>query len=378
MPRPSTIPAALLAAGCVLLAAACGTEREARAASTGPLAVASTVPGWAFRQAAIVGADGDSETTLFGVMNDVQEDAEGNFYVLNFGDKRVLVFDRDGRHLRTVGRKGRGPGELQAPASAALVGDDALFVLDATLSTLVEYSRSTGKHVRNVPLDRKLGFAMDAHPAGDGAVAVKFEPVSPGQGAGTRPVVMRVSVSDGRATPLVQLDSLLQVVVTGPKPGAQLVEPPFAPRPVWTVAPDGTVLFGNGARYEVKRAGPGGTGVLFQASAPAARVTAADRRGYQEANPVLDSVGRKMDFPETKPYFSNLMADPRGGVWVQVPSSDPGQRWEVRSATGEKRGEVRLPERARIAGLTGTSLYVVRNDADDQEILHRLAREDAR
>ena len=45
----------------------------------------------------------------------VGTDAQGRIYVLDSPEFRVEVFDRDGRHLRFLGRKGGGPGELDFP-----------------------------------------------------------------------------------------------------------------------------------------------------------------------------------------------------------------------------------------------------------------------
>ena len=40
----------------------------------------------------------------------VRQDSRGRIYVGNVGGFAVLVFDSAGRHVRTVGRQGEGPG----------------------------------------------------------------------------------------------------------------------------------------------------------------------------------------------------------------------------------------------------------------------------
>ena len=53
----------------------------------------------------------------------VGTDDNGNMYVLDADAYQVQVFDSIGRHLRTLGGQGGGPGELQFPFALA-VGED--------------------------------------------------------------------------------------------------------------------------------------------------------------------------------------------------------------------------------------------------------------
>lgn len=52
------------------------------------------------------------------------------FYVAEFGANRVLVYDSVGRLLRTLGRKGKGPGEFQIIVSLSAGRDGFLYVFD--------------------------------------------------------------------------------------------------------------------------------------------------------------------------------------------------------------------------------------------------------
>lgn len=51
----------------------------------------------------------------FGFVADVAFGPDSTIYVLDGMNAEVRVFDLDGRHLRTFGRKGQGPGEFQLP-----------------------------------------------------------------------------------------------------------------------------------------------------------------------------------------------------------------------------------------------------------------------
>lgn len=47
-------------------------------------------------------------------------DDSGAIYVLDYKDAHVKVFEASGKYLRTIGRKGQGPGELEAPRSVSI------------------------------------------------------------------------------------------------------------------------------------------------------------------------------------------------------------------------------------------------------------------
>ncbi len=50
-------------------------------------------------------------------------DQEGRYYVPDTRENRIVVFDRDGHYLRTIGQPGEGPGDLQWPTDVEAVGD---------------------------------------------------------------------------------------------------------------------------------------------------------------------------------------------------------------------------------------------------------------
>lgn len=67
-------------------------------------------------------------------------DRAGRTYVLT-ADPSFLRFDRDGRFDRTIGRKGRGPGEFEFPFALSAQGD-TLVVKDGVKRALVRFSSS--------------------------------------------------------------------------------------------------------------------------------------------------------------------------------------------------------------------------------------------
>lgn len=74
--------------------------------------------------------DTDDENLAFSSPSDMGVDDAGNIYILDSGNQRIQVFGPDGRYVRTIGRKGQGPGEFSSPNSIDIDGEGRLYVLD--------------------------------------------------------------------------------------------------------------------------------------------------------------------------------------------------------------------------------------------------------
>jgi hypothetical protein len=70
------------------------------------------------------------DSLIFGVVEDVAEDHQGNVLVLDGQLLRVLVISPTGKILRTMGRAGDGPGELRKPARLCVRSDGSVAVLE--------------------------------------------------------------------------------------------------------------------------------------------------------------------------------------------------------------------------------------------------------
>jgi hypothetical protein len=87
----------------------------------------------------------------------VSVDGEGAIYVCDFGNKRVQVYDRAGKYVRTLGRQGQGPGEYIFPQNAIL--DDAGNIYVHSGRFLVIFGRE-GLFQKNIPLKTFLPTLM--------------------------------------------------------------------------------------------------------------------------------------------------------------------------------------------------------------------------
>lgn len=105
---------------------------------------------WTFARALTIGGADDGPEAFYEVgRSAVDTDAEGRLYVLDRGNHRVVVFDRAGRHVRTMGREGGGPGELQWPWGITVSPDGIAAVADMGKNGLVRYD------ARGEPLEQQ-------------------------------------------------------------------------------------------------------------------------------------------------------------------------------------------------------------------------------
>jgi hypothetical protein len=79
-------------------------------------------------------------------------DAQGNIYVLDWGDVEFKVFAPDGRPLRTFGKKGQGPGEFDIPAYFVLGADGRIFLLSGRQYQIVTLDGG-GKYLSSFRVD---------------------------------------------------------------------------------------------------------------------------------------------------------------------------------------------------------------------------------
>ena len=87
---------------------------------------------------------GADDNSRFAELRSVQADSEGCLYALDGRDCLIKVFDPEGRFLRTIGKKGQGPGEFSAPSRIILTLHDEIAVLDVGNRRLSFFNRDGG------------------------------------------------------------------------------------------------------------------------------------------------------------------------------------------------------------------------------------------
>jgi len=99
--------------------------------------------------------ESSTEQFLFYNIKELDVDHKLNIYVLDWMARKILVFDQSGKLLRTIGRKGQGPGEFERPMDISIFGN-RLMVHD--LERCISFFTLDGEYIRSITSNDVLGI----------------------------------------------------------------------------------------------------------------------------------------------------------------------------------------------------------------------------
>lgn len=105
-----------------------------------------------------VGSFSGEDWETFGRVADVDFDADGNLYILDEGNYRMVVVDQEGELARMFGSQGAGPGELSGPTSAVILDDGRLVVYDMGFPGAFEVFGQDGRFAGSTTVDPLKGM----------------------------------------------------------------------------------------------------------------------------------------------------------------------------------------------------------------------------
>jgi hypothetical protein len=95
---------------------------------------------WTFEVEFTLGGKGTDAESFYRLdRSTVGVDAAGNLYVLDASANRVVVFDDTGRHVRSMGGEGGGPGEMRFPVTISVAPDGSVDVFDVSKRGFVRF-----------------------------------------------------------------------------------------------------------------------------------------------------------------------------------------------------------------------------------------------
>jgi hypothetical protein len=318
-------------------------------------------------------------------------DRNGAVYAADARDMRILAFDAEGRHLRTFGTKGAGPGEFRAIDDIALIGD-TLFVLDGTQRRLTLFSVD-GKHISTRPWPGSLRQARLI--SGGGSFFARATTISPpppnaGRGNASLKASLQYHVLDGTPEP----PSIPGLGAISEEPGGTdcatkgriaIVGAPFPTRGLRAAATNtGEFAIAERGAYAIRVVKPATGAPLMTITRPFPALPVTDSIWASEAPRYLKvmkddptaSCNPPIVRPASRPVINALISDERGLFWLEVTTAagfalniiDPALS-TVEQAPMPQR-DVRVPMVAR-----GNRMYYVALDADDVQSINVIIRQ---
>ena len=305
---------------------------------------------WRFVEEARIGAVEGGGPEVFGDIRDIEVDPLGRVWVLDAQAKRIEVFERDGRHVRTVGRAGGGPGEFEQPIGIELDPAGRIWVHDPGNGRFSVFD-TAGALVTTYRRDSILfSYQWQGGITASGRVFDTDMRLATGQEP--------VSVLVERDTAGASIDTfdlpafepeLYELVEGGNRRMAAGV--PYTGSLVWQIADDGTMWFGISDEYRLVHATlDGDTTRIVEKEWTPLPVSAA-LRDSALAWDFLDQIrerGGEVDparVPDRQPAWTAFWIDDRDHLWV-TPTRDRGAPAlaDVFDADGVYLGAVGLPD----------------------------------
>lgn len=246
---------------------------------------------------------------VFSEIRTIEVDDEGNIYVLDSKEVCVKVFDKNGKHVRTFGKKGQGPRELQRPVRLHLFRGREMMIYDGGNNRLSYFSLD-GECLREIPAGKyRLSRAI---PDSKGNIIGQFLVFGD-------KIVTEIKIFDSELNPVLDIATIEEEGISTNV--FNMMRPVISVR----VMENDHIVWGASSQYEICVVNPEGITIrkIIKDYDPV-KITEADKevminesfgdRGVPE--------GFKLEFPKNYHPFYYFICDDEGRIYVQTYEKD--------------------------------------------------------
>jgi hypothetical protein len=111
-----------------------------------------------------IGEDDTDPNSMFSQLRSIQVDDQENIYALDMKETKIKVYDKNGKFLRSFGKKGKGPGEIDLPIRMEMNREGNIVIADMGNNKLI-YFAPDGKCIKELPTGKYwalIRFKFDA------------------------------------------------------------------------------------------------------------------------------------------------------------------------------------------------------------------------
>lgn len=350
---------------------------------------AAPAPAAPYRTAAAVLTVAGADTTPFAYVATAVLGPDGSLYVADAQGRAVHRYDGTGRHVATIGRQGRGPGEFEAISGIAVSGD-TVFVWDPAVWRISAFDPDgTLLMARRIEPRPQAGWPTRVERAADGTwlyldqeiASLDDDAVEVDHGiirATAR--LVRWSIDADRWEPVVEWPGMQAALTRSGTGEPGLATAPFPRGPLWTADPAGGWWYADNDAYYVTRfSATGDTLGHVVVGMQGPRVTGEDIAAFVSADGRLEpadplSLERaRVTMPERRPVLLDLLTSSDGTLWVGADAGVADSvEWHAFGPDLRMRFRVRLPARSALTDVAGDTLIVVTRDSLDVQRVSRL------
>lgn len=260
-----------------------------------------------FEEETVIRESNDNEFYTFRYIWDLVVDSRGSIYLLDHD--RVLKFDKSGRFLRTIGRKGQGPGEYMKPLKLFIDGQDNLYISDQGIS-LLKFDRE-GNFKEIIKLKFSIPFmpieARNFYVSKDGRI-VSFTRDYSEEG-----IIRKLVLISQKGEIIKVLASFLEKhIKVGFKGGGGVVggvTHPYLPSCYFCSLGDDKICFGENMSYKITIMDLEGNELgVFYKNEEKEPISSREKKYISQDGQVY--------FPPYRPFFKNILSDEKNRLYV--------------------------------------------------------------
>ncbi|HPW17942.1 MAG TPA: 6-bladed beta-propeller [Candidatus Aminicenantes bacterium] len=303
------------------------------------------------------GPDAQGEAALDRIRQVLPDDA-GTLYVLDERASHVKVFDASGKYLRTIGRKGQGPGELEYPMTMSLNEKTGELAVHQQ-SRGIAFFKTDGTYLRQLSLKVMLGARARLDSRGQ---IYLLE------------IVMDNESSRYATRKLAPDGSVLATISETPTPtGSGNTTRAFIPVAFYGIDREDRFIYGFPETYEIQIYGPTEAKVLRKITRAYDPVAVTDEDKAERRKDVPPGYSRELEFPKHHPAYSRFFLSDLGHIFVQTYEKADGGRLihDVFDAEGRFIG--RLPLKPSGIGILKGKYYALEEDEEGYQCVKRYA-----
>ncbi len=307
------------------------------------------------REELSIGAAVGEPEYMFSRISDVAKDDSGRIFVLDYIEAELRIFDQAGKHIRTVGRKGQGPGEFMAPISLGITDNDTVMVYDL-INHRISYFSPGGEYMSSFSTADMIMTGSDVDAQGN-IMGLVFT-------SGPGEQILELKRFDKRKNTLASY-------LTITKKGREATGNPLGPDFYWTRYLADHVICGYSKTYELFIYDLDGNIVrTIKHQYIPVRIAPEEIAALKKRLPVAVDV----QAPKYHSAFQGITADEEGRIFIATwerSNSGKGYLYDVFDSTGSFVTLIELEYPPRL--WKDSRLYTIEEDRDGYLLLRRYA-----
>ena len=363
------------------------------------------------REWSIGSVEGDTPYS-FGQITEVVVGPENDVFVFDRQPRLLSQFDSTGKFVRSIGRRGQGPGEYEGTNGLGVHRDGKIALWD--FGNRINFYTPAGEPIGSTPVPGggrySTNGALSVDTLGNTYIRTRVADPPPGDDMQRTGRMFGITglvryAPDGRI-----VDSLMapDIIVDAPRliaqsgGGTSMSSVPYSPEFIWTFSPHGYFVSGRSDVYALSLTRPDGAVTRIEMDAERVPVSAAEKTDQEESTVAsmrtTDPSWRwnGAPIPDVKPYFKGLFVGNDGRIWVslsrpseEIPVAERAEpqvysgikfpvatlrepaAYDVFEGDGRYLGRVLFPWRTRWRAARGDLVWTVTRDSLDVEHITR-------